>query len=77
MTVNVESSKMSCYFMGKQIHFTCSKPLKNTSNFGKSVLPFEGHILRVIFKLVRDFSVAPYKPSDSAQKFDGPLNLAS
>ena len=32
---------------------------------------------RVFFKLVRDFSVAPYKPSDSAQKFDGPLNQAS
>ena len=32
---------------------------------------------RDVFKLVRDFSVAPYKPSDSAQKFDGPLNLAS
>ena len=32
---------------------------------------------RVVFKLVWDFSVAPYKPSDSAQKFDGPLNLAS
>ena len=47
MTVNVESSKMSCYFMGKQIHFTCSKPLKNTSNFGKSVSPFEGHILNL------------------------------
>ena len=32
---------------------------------------------RDVFKLVRNFSVAPYKPSDSAQKFDGPLNLAS
>ena len=32
---------------------------------------------RDVFKLVRDFSVAPYKPSDSAQKFDGPLNLVS
>ena len=35
------------------------------------------HISRYVFKLVWDFSVAPYKPSDSAQKFDGPLNLAS
>ena len=34
-------------------------------------------LTRVVFKLVRDFSIAPYKPSDSAQKFDGPLNLAS
>ena len=34
-------------------------------------------ITRDVFKLVRDFSVAPYKPSDSAQKFDGPLNQAS
>ena len=33
--------------------------------------------VRDVFKLVRNFSVAPYKPSDSAQKFDGPLNLAS
>ena len=34
-------------------------------------------VTRDVFKLVRDFSVAPYKPSDSAQKFDGPLNLVS
>ena len=34
-------------------------------------------LTRVVFKLVWDFSVAPYKPSDSAQKFDGPLNLVS
>ena len=35
------------------------------------------NVPRDVFKLVRNFSVAPYKPSDSAQKFDGPLNLAS
>ena len=33
--------------------------------------------IRDVFKLVRDFSIAPFKPSDSAPKFDGPLNQAS
>ena len=48
---------------------------RTLQNYFLSYLNFQNS--RDVFKLVRDFSVAPYKPSDSAQKFDGPLNQAS
>ena len=53
------------------------KDLISLKNISSNQLYEVVSFIRDVFKLVRDFSVAPYKPSDSAQKFDGPLNLAS